>query len=144
MADPLADIDRALLGQVFEQSISKPVTAEQMIRYAQACGETDPRYLEDGPDLVANPTFAVTLRREKFVPEGVPRDLIYRGMDAGKDVEIGVHVRPGDVLTGVSTLHDIYEKTGRSGKLTFLVLRLVVENQRGEMVAVIDQKMMFR
>ncbi len=144
MADPLADLDRDLLGQVFEQSISKPVTAEQMIQYARACGETDSRYIEDGPDLTATPTFSLTLRRERFVPEGVPRDLLFRGMDAGKDVEIGASVRPGDVLTGVSTLHEIYEKTGRSGKLTFLVMRLVVTNQRDEMVAVIDQKLMFR
>ncbi len=144
MADPLVDLDRSLLGKIFEHSVSKPVSAEQMIRYARACGETDARYLEDGPGLIANPTFPITLRRERFVPEGVSRDLIYRGMDAGKDVEIGVAVRPGDVLTGVSTLHEIYEKTGRSGKLTFLVLRLVVTNQRDEMVSVIDQKMMFR
>ena len=115
-----------------------------MIRYARACGETDPRYLEDGPDLVATPTFPITMRREKFFPDGVTRDLIFRGMDAGKDVEVGVPVRPGDLLTGVSTLHEIYEKTGRSGKLTFLVMRLVVTNQRDEMVSVIDQKMMFR
>ncbi len=144
MADPLADLDRDLLGQVFEHSISKPVTAEQMIRYARSCGETDPRYVEEGPDLVANPTFSITLRRARFVPEGIPHALLYRGMDAGKDLEIGVPVRPGDVLTGVSTLHEIYEKTGRSGKLTFLVIRLVVTNQRDEMVSVIDQKMMFR
>jgi acyl dehydratase len=144
VAEALAEVDRGLIGKEFEHSRSEPITAEEMIRYARACGETDPRYLEDGPDLIGSPTFAITLKREKYFPDGVSRDLLFRGMDAGKDVEIGVPVRPGDVLSGVGTLHEIYEKTGRSGKLTFMVLRQVVTNQRGEMVAVIDQKMMFR
>ncbi len=144
MADPLPEIDRDLIGCDFDRTVSEPISAEQMIRYARACGETNPRYLQDGPDLVATPTFPITVRRERFVPEGIPMELMYRGMDAGKDVEIGVPVRPGDVLTGVGSLHDIYDKTGRSGKLRFVVLRMVVTNQRDEMVAVIDQKMMFR
>jgi len=41
-------------------------------------------------------------------------------------------------------VHDIYEKTGRTGSMNFIVLRTVVTNQRGESVATIDQKMMFR
>ena len=53
-------------------------------------------------------------------------------------------MRVGDVLTAVSTVHDIYEKTGRSGSMYFIVLRTVVTNQRHEQVAIIDQKMMFR
>lgn len=144
MAEPLPEIDPALIGREFERSVSPPITAERMIRYARACGETDPRYVDEGADLVAAPTFAVTLRREKFVPDGVPLDLMYRGMDAGKDIELGVPVRAGDVLTAVGSLHDVYDKTGRTGKLRFLVLRMSVTNQRGEMVAVVDQKMMFR
>ncbi len=144
MPDSLPEIDRSLLGREFERSVSQPITAAQIIRYARACGETDPRYVEEGPDLIATRTFPITLRREKYVPEGIPRDLMYRGMDAGKDVELGAAVRVGDVLTAVGTLHDVYDKTGRTGKLRFLVLRMVVVNQRDEMVAIVDQKMMFR
>ena len=144
MAEPLPEIDRALIGREFERSVSRPVTAAQMIRYARACGETAPRYVEEGPHLVATRTFPITLRREKYVPDGIPMDLMYRGMDAGKDIEFGAEVRAGDVLTAVGSLHDVYDKTGRSGKLRFLVLRMVVTNQRDEMVAVVDQKMMFR
>lgn len=144
MAEPLPEIDPALIGREFERSVSSPVTAAQLIRYARACGETASHYVEEGPRLVATPTFAITLRREKFVPDGIPIELLYRGMDAGKDIELGVPVRAGDVLTAVGTLHDVYDKTGRSGRLRFLVLRMEVTNQRGERVAVVDQKMMFR
>jgi acyl dehydratase len=150
-SEPLPEFDRSLLGKEFERSVSDPVTAEQMIRYAVACGETDPIYLDEdaavsGPHggLVATPTFPVTIRRRHFMPKEIPRNFFVRGMDAGKEIEIGVLVRPGDVLTGNSTVHDVYEKTGRSGKLTFLVFRSVITNQREEMVATIDQRMMFR
>jgi hypothetical protein len=41
-------------------------------------------------------------------------------------------------------VHDVYEKTGRSGTMVFIVFRTTLTNQRGEMVAVVDQKMMSR
>ena len=144
MVDSLPEIDRDLIGREFDRSRSKPVTAEQMIRYAKASGETDPRYTEDGPDLVGAPTFPITIRRETYLPKELPIEIMRRGMDAGKEVQLGVAVRVGDVLTGVGSMHDVYDKTGRSGKLRFLVLRMVLTNQRDEMVAVIDQKLMFR
>ena len=64
------------------------------------------------------------------------------GFDAGKDIEFGAAIHPGDVLRIRSTVHDIYEKTGRSGTMVFLVLRTEIHNQRGEQVAIVDQRMM--
>ena len=78
------------------------------------------------------------------MPREMPRNLGRNGFDAGKDIEIGAPIRPGDVLTASSTVHDIYEKTGRSGTMVFIVFRTTVTNQDGAMVAVVDQKMMFR
>ena len=46
------------------------------------------------------------------------------GFDAGKDIEFGEPVRPGDVLTFSAKLHDVYEKTGLSKSRS----REVVEN----------------
>jgi len=147
----LPDLDRALIGQEFDRVVSPPITAAEIIRFASAYGETDPNYTDakaatSGPHggLVAPPLFAVSLRRERFVPASIPSKVIYRGMDAGKDVEVGVPIRPGDVLTSVATVHDIYEKTGRSGSMMFLVFRTVVTNQHGEIAAVIDQRMLFK
>jgi acyl dehydratase len=64
--------------------------------------------------------------------------------DAGKDIELGVPLRPGDRITVSSTLHQIYEKTGRSGCMVFVVIRFTLTNERGEMVATIDNRMMYR
>jgi len=44
----------------------------------------------------------------------------------------------------LSTIHDIYEKTGRSGSMYFIVIRNEVKNQNGEKVAVIDHRIMQR
>lgn len=137
-------IDRSAVGEEFDRTTFAPVTAEQILAYAAACGDTDPRWTTPGPDLVAPPTFALSLRGRHFMPKHLPTNLGSSAFDAGKDIEIGAAVRPGDVLTTSSTVHDIYEKTGRSGAMTFVVFRTTVMNQAAAVVAVVDQKMMFR
>jgi acyl dehydratase len=138
-------IDRGLVGQEFDHTVFEPVRAEQIRAYAAAYGETNPAWTSAADaELVAPPTFALSLRGKHFMPKRLPANIGRNGFDAGKDIEIGVSIRPGDVLTASSTVHDLYEKTGRSGPMTFIVFRTAVTNQRGEMVAIVDQKMMFR
>ncbi|HXQ21090.1 MAG TPA: MaoC family dehydratase N-terminal domain-containing protein [Candidatus Acidoferrales bacterium] len=131
------EFDRSIIGSEFDRTVFDPVTAEEAREYAAASTESS------AAEGVTSPTFVVRLRGRRFMPANLP-DLGRMGFDAGKDIEFGVAVRVGDVLTAVSTVHDIYEKTGRSGTMKFLVLRTTVTNQRAEQVAVIDQKMMFR
>ena len=45
-------------------------------------------------------------------------------MDAGKYVEWMSPIRGGTTLVGRSHLHDIYTKTGRSGRMIFFVTRM--------------------
>jgi len=140
----MSSVDRSFVGQEFDHTVFPAVTAEQIVAYATACGETDPRWTRPGPDLVAPPTFALSLRGKHFMPKHLPVEFGRHAFDAGKDIEVGAAVVPGDVLTATSTVHDLYEKTGRSGSMTFVVFRTTVVNQRNETVAVVDQKMMFR
>lgn len=138
-------IDRSIVGQEFDHTVFPPITAAQIRRYAAAYGDDDPRWSSAADDaLVAPPTFAVSLRGRHFMPKQLPTHFGRNGFDAGKDIEMGAPIRVGDVLTASSTVHDVYEKTGRSGTMTFIVFRTSVTNQRGECVAVVDQKMMFR
>jgi acyl dehydratase len=144
-------IDRSMVGQEFDRTVFPPVTSEQIVAYARAYGETNLLYTDEnaarkGPHggLVAPPTFVFRLRGKHFMPKQLPKGIGRDGFDAGKDVEFHAPVRPGDVLTTATTVHDIYEKTGRSGGMTFLVFRTTVTNQKQETVAIIDQKMMFR
>ena len=136
------DFDRSIIGSEFDHTVLPPVTREEILEYSATCGE-EPREDAATQTLIAPPTFVVRLRGRRFMPANMP-DLGRAGFDAGKDIEFGVPIRVDDVLTAASTVHDIYEKTGRSGSMAFVVLRTVVTNQRGEQVAVIDQKMMFR
>jgi 3-methylfumaryl-CoA hydratase len=66
------------------------------------------------------------------------------GFDAGKDVEFVTPIRPGDKITLSSHVKEIYEKTGRSGSMVFVVVRSTVQNQNGEVVAHIDHRFMNR
>lgn len=139
-----AEIDRSLLGKEFDRATYGPVTAEELIRYARLLGESGRAYLDpDAPGgLIGHPSFVCKLRGDRALPEFVVRQMRSGGFDAGKDIELGVPVRPGDELAVKSTVHDVYEKTGRSGSMVFLVLRSEIHNQRGEMVAIVDQRMM--
>lgn len=131
------EFDPSIIGSEFDRTVFDPITRETIEAYAAAAGEPLPA------DGSAPPTYVLRLRGHRFMPANLP-NLGRAGFDAGKDIDFGVPVRVGDVLTAVSTVHDIYEKTGRSGSMAFIVLRTVVTNQRNEPVAVIDQKMMFR
>jgi len=137
--------DPGILGEEFDRSQHDPVTADELLAFARSLGETSPCYVEDGPTLVGHPTYCIRFRGRKFFPDNLPEGLRTRmSFDAGKDIEFGVPIRAGDRVTVVSTLHELYEKTGRSGSMVFVVVRFTMTNQRGERVAVVDNRMMYR
>jgi len=146
-----ADIDRTVLGREYDRLTYPPITADELIAYARTLGVTDPLYLDEeaakqGPcgGLIAFPTFVVKLRGGQHMPLEVAREMTRGGFDAGKDIEFGVPIRPGDVITATSTITELFEKTGRSGSMWFAVFRQHLANQNGEMVANVDSKMMQR
>lgn len=135
-------LDPSILGETFDESVSEPVTAAEIAEYAELVGETDPRH--HGDDPVAPPTFAVRFRGPRFSHPAIPKDAVARGFDAGKDIRFGEPIRPGDVIRTRNEIHDLYEKTGRSGTMVFVVSRQTLTNQRDQTVAVIDSRFMLR
>jgi acyl dehydratase len=139
------EFDRSILGEEFDRTEHDPVTADELIAFARSLGETSPCHVEAGPGLVGHPTYCIRFRGRKFFPDNLPEGLRFRmSFDAGKDIELGAPVCAGDRITVVSTLHDLYEKTGRSGSMVFVVVRFTMTNQRGELVAIVDNRMMYR
>jgi hypothetical protein len=131
------------VGFEFDQTEFR-IEADTLVRYARACGETEPRFTEPAhPDFRAPPNYASSFHGRKNLPENFPVSL-RRSFDAGKCVEILGPIRPGDAITGRSHIHDIYEKTGRSGPMMFVVHRMEFSNQKSEPVAVVDWRLVMR
>ena len=65
-------------------------------------------------------------------------------MDGGKAVACIEPVRPGVQLTGRTHLHDIYAKSGRSGRMIFLTSRIQFYDDRGTHLASTDSTQVVR
>lgn len=133
-------IDRSWIGREFDV-VEFEVTEKEMLEWASACGETEARFTDPScPDFQAPPTLTAKYVSRRILPEHFPR-IGGRGFDAGKTVVSIAPIRPGDRLTARSRIADVYEKTGRTGPMVFIVHRMEFANQRGEPVSVVDWRM---
>lgn len=140
-----ARFDLELLGKIFDVTEPVTVTAQMIADYCMAIGEDNPAYTEPSPDdhlLTAPPSFAVLLKGSERIYECMPR--YDEAFAAGQDLEYLAPIREGDRITLSSRMKETYEKTGRSGKMSFVVLRSTLTNQRGETVAHIDHRFVYR
>ncbi len=135
-------LDPSLLGAEFDSSSSEAVTADEIREFAESLGETNPTYF--GADPGAPPMFCLKFRGSRFFHPKLPPQALIRGFDAGKDITFGVPVHAGDVVHTRNVLHEVYEKTGRTGTMVFVVSRQTMTNQRGELVATVDSRFMLR
>ena len=71
-------------------------------------------------------------RTEKIL--GVDPPGLRNLLNGGTEVEYGVRMRPGDVITSVTRLAGYKEREGRLGRMLFTSSESVWTNQRGEMV----------
>jgi acyl dehydratase len=125
------------------------VTKEHILSFCEALDDTNPLFTDDeaaksGPygSVVAPPAFYTSIR----TGGGLDPKLRYGNLqlNAGQHWEYRAPVRPGDVITATSKVHDIYEKTGRTGRMVFLVRRTTYTNQDGETVAISDGSIVYR
>ncbi len=146
----MIDYDPSIIAKVFEVTEPLPVTREMIREFCEALGETNPLYTDEeaakrGPygGLIAPPSFAVGFRTRRHFLDILP-NFSRAGFDAGKDVEFLAPIRPGDQITLSSAIKEIYEKTGRSGSMVFIVIRSTLRNQNGEILAHVDHRFMSR
>ncbi len=104
----------------------------------------DPEFAKTTPhgSMIAPPTFLAALdptyRRGRASSKPLPSvdPSPFKGGGNGWDeFSWFAPVRPGDTITAYGKWREIYEKTGRSGRLVFLVREIEYENQRRELVA---------
>jgi len=139
----LEAVRKEFLNQDFDEQ-TFTVTAQDLVEYARTCGEHSPRYTDPThSDFQAPPTFPSSLRPGRRLPDGFPK-LPGMGMDAGKAVAPKLPIRPDTTLTGRSHLHDVYRKTGRSGHMTFFVIRMELYDADGAQLATADTRVVIR
>ena len=131
------------LNQQFDE-VQFEIDGSRFAAYASACGELSKRYTDpQDPDFQAPPTFVSTLVGGRNLPEDFP-DLDGVRMDAGKSVDWMAPIRDRSTLIGKAHLHDIYTKTGRSGRMIFLVTRVELYDGDGTHVANADTRTVIR
>jgi acyl dehydratase len=142
----MVDFDRSLLGRRFETAVPVEITAEMIASFCVMMGETNSASTSslqaEAEPPIAPPAFVATFRALEdifdYLPKHVPR------LAAGMDIEFGQPIKAGDAISISSELAESYTKTGRSGKMTFFVIRSTLTNQRGGVVARIDHRFTYR
>jgi len=136
----VSELKEKWTGWTFDE-VSFEIAAEDLSEFALSCGETVPRYTDaQDPDFQAAPSYTARFHGRRALPEDFPVDMA-TSFDGGKTVEWKAPIRPGDTVVARSHIHDIFEKTGRSGGMMFIVHRMEFTNQRDELVAIVDWKM---
>src|ERR1700674_711931 len=145
----MIEFDHALIGREFEAASPVEVTAEMIANFCFAIGErppgrTSPDGAAHGPHdgLIAPPSFAGVFRLAELTFEKLPQAS--RRLAAGMEVDFIAPIRAGDRITMASRIKEVYEKTGRTGAMVFMVIGSTLRNQDGEVVALIDHRFMHR
>jgi hydroxyacyl-ACP dehydratase HTD2-like protein with hotdog domain len=133
-----------LLAQIGSRSgpQTELVTRKDIRKYSIATEQRLRQYL-DGD--VAPPMFHLALfwpvrPIDQLSPDGVTADEMFpqlplkRAMAGGLSVEYHRPIKPGDVLSSMRTLTNIYEKQGSSGPLIFVEVTMEVVDAKGELV----------
>ena len=131
------------LGKVFDEYVFM-LNPEKLVQYAKSCGETASKYTDpNDPDFQAPPTIASSFNPRQDYPDNFP-SFEGLGMDAGKSVELERPMRAGEEITATTALHDIYTKSGRSGRMVFFVNRMTMKNPKGEILGSSDTSVVIR
>jgi len=161
---------KALIGASAEMHAWDEVERGALRRFVQAVMDVDPIYWDDEyaaatkyggvvapplyplygfryppnmPDALEGALTDPHYHGSSFLPRfGLP-DVpvpLYRILNGGNDIEFFALARPGDRLTAVSTIEDIYQKSGRSGVMVFVCMKFVITNQRGEVLLINRQR----
>ena len=125
---PVLDRIKAKVG-VAGPPITATVEAGHLKRFCEAIGDHNPRWLEEAP-----PTFLVALAPTSYhLPEA--EDYGKGWLNGGNRFEYIEPVRVGDRITATSRVAEVYEKSGGSGSLLFIIFETEYVNQHGSAVA---------
>ena len=133
-----------MIGRVLSTG-SATVTAEHIAAFARALGDPDPLYVDPaaaarGPfeGIVAPPTYPIAFMieamsggMETFLELGLNFATLVHGE---QEFEYRRPIRAGETLALTGRIADVYEKTGGSGTLDFVVLETEARDTTGAQV----------
>lgn len=138
-------INKGIIGK---ESPPFVVTVERgrIKEFARAIGDDNALFQDDRVgqasewgDIIAPPTFLTTFR-DGADSTTFLRELgtdISRVLHGEQEFEIHRPIRPGETFVCRSRVVDVYEKTGRSGPMAFVVRETAVTDRTNEIVATI-------
>jgi acyl dehydratase len=142
------EYDRSVVGkEIFGGKLE--VTSDAITKYCDAIDETNPIYVDSdfaktGPyaGIIAPPGILQTAQVESPPDPNVKFGTTQ--FMAGSHQEYLLPIRPGDTLDAYVKVKEVYEKTGRSGRMVFIVRQTRWANQFGENVALLETSMVIR
>ena len=125
---PIIDRLKSRIG-VDGPSVTATVEAGHLKRFAEAIGDRNPRWAREVP-----PTFLVALAPIS-VHVAEAEEYGKGWLNGGNRFESIEPVKVGDRITATGRVADVYEKTGSSGTLLFIIFETDYVNQHGRPVA---------
>ena len=136
------EVNKSVIGKEYPPFV---VTVERgkIKEFARAIGDLNPFYVDDRVgqvsewgDVIAPPTFATTFRDEG-AGEAFFRDLgidISRVLHGEQEFEMTRPIQPGHTYLCRSRIVDIYEKSGKSGPMAFVLRETSITDRANEIV----------
>lgn len=143
----MVEFDKSILGVEYDMGTYE-VMEDDIIHFSMVHKEVNPVFFDPEAasksrygEIIAPPAYF----NQVVLPESYPDLKIEHGtleLFAGQEIEQKRPMRPGDVITVKSKIADVYEKTGRSGKLVFMVREATFTDQGGEVVLIVRSTML--
>tara|TARA_Y100000588_G_C14251982_1_gene923857 strand:+ start:1622 stop:2818 length:1197 start_codon:yes stop_codon:yes gene_type:complete len=143
------EMDKSAIGEEVHVG-SLAVTIDSIANYCEALEETNPLYIDahwaetEGPfgGIIAPPGILNTAR----LRPGPDPQIRFgdQSFHAGTRLETFSPIRPGDTIDAFTQVKEVYEKTGRSGRMVFVVRRTRYSNQDGVDVAATENSQVMR
>ena len=118
------------------------ISRRDIVKYSIATEQQQEKFLkgDEAPPMFMFGALRPLVPMDDLGPDGIPPDSflpelpLKRVMAGGTEMRFHRPVKPGDNLIATRSLHDLYEKQGKTGPLIFAVYNLSVENEDGELV----------
>ena len=138
-------IDKGIIGKEYPE-FTFDVEKGKIREFATAIGDQSPELTDEKAakdagfeGLAMPPTLPTVFANFGGLMENVMADLkldLAKVLHGGQQYEYIGAMKPGDTVTGKVKIANVFEKTGKSGTMDFVVMETTYTNQNGEKVLV--------